>query len=314
MRIAITGAAGFIGRQTLAAALARGHRPVAVVRRAPERSFTEGVEVRVVGDLLEPKAQEAAVTACEAVIHLAARVGVARSEKRHEAELMRRDNALLTRDLAEAAARAGCRRFVLASSMKVYGSTTPDGATLTEASATAPNTKYGASKLEAEQLLAEVGARTGLSTISLRPPAVFGPGASASQLRLLAKLVSRGLPLPLGGVRNRRSFIYSGNLADALVAACESEATGAYVVTDSEPISTARLVQAIAAATGRKALLVPTPVPLVWLAARALGRGEMADSLYASMAADGAAFRLASGWSPATDFERAMALTVGPDQ
>lgn len=310
MKICITGAAGFVGRAAIEAALARGCQPVAVVRKAPERDFAKGVEVRAVGDLLDPRAQGAAVEGCEAVIHLAARVRVERSERAREAELMRRDNALLTRGLAEAAARAGCRRFVFVSSLKVYGSTTPKGATLTDGSATAPSGAYGESKLEAEQMLADVAARTGLSAISLRPPAVFGPGAGASQLRLLMRAVQRGLPLPLGAVKNRRSFIYAGNLADALVAACESDAAGTFIVTDSDPISSGELAGVVAEAVGARVRLVPTPAGLARLAARLVGKGEMGDSLFGSMAADGAGFREAVGWSPRKNLSQAMAETV----
>jgi len=310
MKICVTGAAGFVGRAAIDAALARGHQPVAVVRRPPERAFPDGVEVRAVGDLLDAKAQAAAVEGCEAVVHLAARVRVEKSERAREAELMRRDNALLTRHLAEAAAKAGCRRFVFVSSLKVFGSTTPKGATLTDASATAPHGPYGESKLQAEQTLAEVAARTGMSAISLRPPAVFGPGQSASQLRLLMRAVQRGLPLPLGGVRNRRSFIYAGNLADALIAACESNATGAFILTDSDPISSAELAASVAHAVGAKARLVPMPAGLARFGARLVGMGEIADSLYGSMAADGSGFGAAASWRPKVDRQEAMARTV----
>ena len=310
MNICVTGAAGFVGRAAVDAALAHGHQPVAVVRRTPEHGFPTGVEVRAVGDLIDAGARAAAVKGCEAVVHLAARVRVEKGERAREAELMRRDNALLTGDLAEAAAAAGSRRFVFLSSLKVYGSTTPKGATLTDASPTAPHGPYGESKLEAERRLAEVAARTGMSAISLRPPAVFGPGQSASQLRLLMRAVQRGVPLPLGGVRNRRSFVYSGNLADALVAACESDATGAFVLTDSDPISSAGLAAAVAHAVGLKARLLPTPAGLARLGAKLIGKGEMGDSLYGSMAADGRGFGEATGWRPAVDRTEAMALTV----
>jgi len=85
MKICVTGAAGFVGRAVIDAARARGHQPVAVVRKTPERGFPGGVEVRTVGDLLEAEAQAAAVEGCEAVIHLAARVGVEKAERDREA-------------------------------------------------------------------------------------------------------------------------------------------------------------------------------------------------------------------------------------
>lgn len=301
MRLSVTGAAGFIGRAVVRAALARGHEVVAVVRTAPPSGvLPAGAQVRAVGDLLSSDAQAAAVADCEAVIHLA---GLVRA-RRGEAQAFHRQNTVMTAQLAEAAAKAGCRRFVFASSLSVFPPTTPDGVTLTDASPTAPATPYGASKLEAERRLSQIAAGSGLSAISLRPPAVFGPGAEASPVGTLIKAVRLGAPLPLAGVRNRRSFIFSENLADAFVAACESNAEGAFIVTDSAPLSSARFVEMIAAALGRRARLLPAPPAI-------LRRGRLAERLFGSMAVDGERFADAVGWRPAVDFEAAIVRTVG---
>ena len=311
-RIAVTGAAGFIGRAVVREALARGHDVVAVVRAAPpEGTLSANIEVRAVGDLREPTAQTAAAEGCEAVIHLAAR-SVSRDERAHAAEFFRAHNELVTAGLAEAAVRAGCRRFVLASSLKVYASTTPDGAVLTDDAAPAPDTAYGASKLAAEARLADIAGRAGLSAIALRPPAVYGPGAGASQLGLLMRMVQRGLPMPLASVKNRRSFIYSENFAAALVKACESKVTGSFIVTDSAPLSSRELVERIAFALGVKPRLVPAPVGLMRALASAGGSRarQMADSLLGSMAVDGTPFCDATGWEPSVDPQEAMARTA----
>lgn len=307
MRIAVTGAAGFIGKAVVAAALARGHAPVAVVRAAA--AFPDGVEVRAVGDLEDATAQARAVEGCDAVIHLAGRVRVLRSERARADDILLRANAGMTEGLAEAAARAGCRRFVLASSFSVYGSATADGVVLTEETPPAPATAYGRSKAAAEQRLAAVAARTGLSAISLRPPAVYGPGV-ASSFTTLMKVVARGLPLPLVGVKNRRSFVYVGNLADAFVVAAESEAAGVFLVTDSPPVSSAEMARAIAAALGVKARLLPAPMGLMRAAAGLIGAGPTADSLLGSMAADGSRFAQATGWRPGVTPDDAMAITA----
>lgn len=299
MRLSVTGAGGFIGRAVVRAALARGNEVAAVVRTAPPPGvLSAGAQVRVVGDLLSPEAQAAAVADCEAVIHLA---GLVRAR---DADAFHRQNTLMTAQLAETAARAGCRRFVFASSLSVFPPTTPDGATLTDASPTAPATPYGASKLEAERRLAEIAASSGMSVVSLRPPAVFGPGADASPVGKLIKAVRLGVPLPLAGVRNRRSFIFSENLADAFVAACESDVQGAFIVTDSAPLSSARFVEMIAAALGRRARLFPAPPAI-------LRRGRLAERLFGSMAVNGERFAETLGWRPAVDFEAAVARTVG---
>lgn len=116
-------------------------------------------------------------------------------------------NVDVTRGLAQLGAACGLRRFVFASSSKVFGSSSPAGVELDDYSKTQPDTPYGASKLNAEQALDEVAVRTNLSCVSLRPPAVYGPGVRAF-FAMLINSVRTGLPLPLGSVDNKRSFIY----------------------------------------------------------------------------------------------------------
>ncbi|MBU3980939.1 MAG: NAD-dependent epimerase/dehydratase family protein [Proteobacteria bacterium] len=74
-----------------------------------------------------------------------------------------------------------------------------------------PLDPYAVSKWEAEHVLRDVAADTGMEVVVLRPPIVYGPGVRANFLRLL-KMVKLGIPLPLASIKNRRSLIYVGNL------------------------------------------------------------------------------------------------------
>jgi nucleoside-diphosphate-sugar epimerase len=96
--------------------------------------------------------------------------------------------------------------------------------------------------------------------VILRPPLVYGPGVRANFLRLV-KLVKLGVPLPFGCVKNRRSLIYIGNLVDAIVTCMTNpNAAGkAYLVSDGEDVSTPELIRRIAAASNRRALMLPVP-------------------------------------------------------
>ena len=92
---------------------------------------------------------------------------------------------------------------------------------------------------------------TGLQVVVVRPTLVYGPGVKANFLNMM-KIVSRGIPLPFASIRNKRSLIYVGNLADAL-AACVThpEAAGkTYLVSDGEDVSTPDLIRRTAAALG----------------------------------------------------------------
>jgi nucleoside-diphosphate-sugar epimerase len=109
------------------------------------------------------------------------------------------------------------------------------------------------SKQEAERALALVAADTGLESVVLRPPLVYGPGVKGNFRRLLA-LVARGTPLPFGLLANRRSLIHAGNLCDAIRAALAApRAAGrTYLVSDGEDASTPDLVRALARSLGVK--------------------------------------------------------------
>jgi UDP-glucose 4-epimerase len=87
---------------------------------------------------------------------------------------------------------AGCRAFVLASSVKAMGERTT--VPWTEHSPPHPTDPYGVSKLEAEQVVSKEGARLGIRTVIIRFPAMYGPGLRANMLRLFAA-VAQSTPL-----------------------------------------------------------------------------------------------------------------------
>jgi len=116
----------------------------------------------------------------------------------------------------------------------------------------APKDAYGVSKMEAEQVLAGIAAGTGLQVVILRLPLVYGPGVKAN-FRSLIKIAGSGLPLPFKGINNRRSFLYIGNLVDAIVTCIEHpKAAGeTFLISDCADVSTPNLISMIAGAMGR---------------------------------------------------------------
>ncbi|MFP5516281.1 MAG: UDP-glucose 4-epimerase family protein, partial [Alphaproteobacteria bacterium] len=282
MRVLLTGATGFVGRHTVPLLAARGHRV-----RAALRTFSEGPwEPAVVGDIGPDTDWSSALAGIDAVIHMAARVHVMRDTASDPLAEFRRVNTAGTIRLAEQAAAAGVKRIVFLSSIKAMVDESRP-APLDAATVPAPHSPYGVSKLEAERALAEIAARTGMEVAVIRPPLVYGPGA-AGNMRALVKLVATGLPLPLGGIRNRRSLIYVGNLADAVVTVLEHpDAAGqTFLVQDGEPLSTADLVRAIAAALDRPARLIPVPQGLMALGAALTGTRAVFDRLAGTLTVD----------------------------
>jgi UDP-glucose 4-epimerase len=292
MRILLTGATGFVGSAFIDHARHQGHEVIAAVRVSAPAVAAH--EVRVTGPLEEVTDWSGHVRDVDAVVHAAAHVHVM-APRAGEEDLFHRVNVVATERLARAAAAAGAR-FVFVSSVKVHGDASAEA--LTERSPFAPNDPYGRSKLAAEERIAAIGADSGLHYTIVRPPLVYGPGVKANFLRLM-RAVDRGLPLPFGLIRNRRSLVSVENLAAALLfAATEESARGrSFLVSDTEDVSSPELVRRIAAALGRPARLLPVPVSLLRIGGSLINR-EAIERLLGSLYVDPSAL-LSAGWKPA---------------
>lgn len=262
----ITGANGFVGQHLSRALIARGWSVRALVRAAAP-GLAPQVEQHVAKGLDDRPAIQAALAGAEAVVHLAARVHVMRERSGEPLSEFRRTNVEGTRLLAEASLAAGARTFVFSSSIKVMGQSS--GLPFSESDAPRPADPYGQSKLEAEQLLEQVAASSGLRVAMLRLPLVYGPGVRANMLALF-RAVDRGLPLPFAGVHNQRSLLYSGNLSEAVHALLLRPPEGArsFFVSDGEDVSTSGLLSKVGEALGRPARLLPFPGRLLTAVAR----------------------------------------------
>jgi nucleoside-diphosphate-sugar epimerase len=263
--VLVTGASGFVGRHLTRDFTARGRSVRGLVRPGAE-PLEPGVDPAPAADLLDREALRRACAGVETVVHLAARAHVMRDTATDPLAEFRRTNVEGTRVLLEEAAAAGVRRFVFASSVKAVGEATPRGCWGDDV-VPRPVDPYGVSKLEGEEEVRAAGVR---ATI-LRLPLVYGAGVKGN-MRSLVAAVRRGVPLPFGAVRNRRSLLYTGNLAAAVHAVLAAPAAEGetFFVSDDHDLSTPELVREIARALGRPARLVPVP-PTLFRAAGAVG-------------------------------------------
>jgi len=294
-RVLVTGASGFIGTAVCTDALVKGWKVRAAVR-GDRAQVAEGAECRPIGDVRDA-AWEPALEGVDAVIHLA---GIAHELRGQNAEeVYHAVNCAATERLARAAARAGVRRFVFVSSIKVNGESTPLDRPFRVTDAARPQDRYARSKWHAEQALAKVAAETGLETAVIRPPLVYGPGVGANFLRLV-RLIDNAIPLPFGSIRNRRSFIFIGNLVD-LIVLCATSSTAAgktLLCSDGEDLSTPELVMRIAKALGRPVRLWPLPPRL------------LPSKLAQSLAIDPSETRRDLQWRPKFTVDQGLAHTV----
>ncbi len=246
--IAVTGASGFIGR-SLCPALERSGRTVRAVHHRD-------------AEITDRRALTAAFAGSEVVVHLAGRAHRMRERTEDPLAEFRRVNVEGTVAVVEAAADAGVRRVLVASSVKAVGESTL--IPWTEETPPAPRDPYGVSKLESERAAFAAGAGRGVDIVVMRFPLVYGPGAPANVLRLVS-LVGRGLPLPFGGIENRRSMLSTGNLIAAVRALASTPGLDGEVffVADGVDLSTPELIRAIADGLGRRTRLFPIPPKLL---------------------------------------------------
>ncbi|TWF76620.1 nucleoside-diphosphate-sugar epimerase [Pseudonocardia hierapolitana] len=236
MRIAVTGATGFVGGAVARAAAAHGWTVHGYGRARWD--ITKG-------PLADPPPVDAVVHAAAAVIDWG------------PAAPIRRANVDGTRN---ALASFPGARFVHVSTASVYDPFVP---TVNAPEPAAPVarylTEYGASKAAAERLLAGRP-----DTVVLRPHAVYGPGDPTLLPRLLGAIRGRTLVLP-GDARTRHTLTAVGTLVDAVLRACDRAApAGVYNIGDAEPVVLGDAVSAVLAERGLDVEIRYVPVRAAW--------------------------------------------------
>ena len=163
MATLVTGANGFVG----SALCARLRRDGVSVRGAVRalNSKLDGSEVFAIGRLSSDTDWTEALKNVEKVVHLAARVHVMNDKSPDPLAEFRRVNVEGTSALARQAAAEGVKRFVYLSSVKVDGEFTKPGHPFTADDLPAPEDPYGVSKHEAEHLLRQISAETGMEVV-----------------------------------------------------------------------------------------------------------------------------------------------------
>ena len=270
MHILITGIHEFVG-SNLVAALKGRHELYGLDIVAPDK---EGVVKTFSWEDITPE-NKSGLPHFDAIIHLA---GKAHDVKNRSAAREYFDiNTGLTRKAFDYFLLSGAKKFIFFSSVKAAADFV-EGNELTEDVVPMPVGPYGESKIAAENYIRETfenyragllsrqdpskktnmikgsdwpDAPDGKQVYILRPCMIHGPG-NKGNLNLLYNVVRRGIPWPLGGFENRRTFTSIDNLIFILRGLLEKEvSSGIYHIADDEAVSTNRTVELICASLGR---------------------------------------------------------------
>ncbi|MBN0986872.1 UDP-glucose 4-epimerase family protein [Amphritea pacifica] len=294
MKILLTGATGFVGRHLVKRLVAAGIDLSVSVR---QDIHMPGARTHYVASLAIDTDWSNALAGQQVVIHTAARAHIMGDQVSEFLAEYRTINVDGTLTLAQQAAASGIQRFIFISSIGVNGNSTK--LPFTADDAPNPTGPYARSKYEAESALIKLGKQTDMEVVIIRPPLVYGPDAPGNFGRLV-RLVERGLPLPLGAIHNKRSFVALDNLIDLIVTCIDHPAAAnqVFLAGDSEDLSTTDLLRRMAKAMGKPSRLVPVPECFLRLAAKLLGKSEVADRLLDSLQVDISKARDMLGWEP----------------
>jgi UDP-N-acetyl-alpha-D-quinovosamine dehydrogenase len=310
MKVLVTGGTGFVGSAILDNLQSMSCDLIATIRN-PQAILPTGVSPAMIGNLEEFIDYSDILTGVDVVVHAAARVHMMKESEADPLLEYRKVNVEGTLNLAAQCLKAGVKRFIFLSSVKVNGETTKPGAAFCETDEYIPTDPYGLSKYEAEQGLMKLTRNSDMEYVIIRPVLVYGPGVKANFERMM-KWISRGFPLPLGAIHNKRSLLALNNLVD-FVSVCIAHPDAAnqiFMLSDNRDLSTPQLLKILGNELEKPVRLIPVPEGWLVLAARLIGRSDLAQRLCGSMQVDIQKARDRLGWEPPQSPEEALKETA----
>tara|TARA_R110002111_G_scaffold186906_3_gene252631 strand:- start:69 stop:1010 length:942 start_codon:yes stop_codon:yes gene_type:complete len=309
--ILVTGTSGFVGKALTEALLKAEYQVRGVGRSQADTCKHPGFQFTTIEDVTTMFDWTDKLQGVKTVIHTIARVHIMDDNAADPLAAFRKVNVEATLNLANQAAELGIKRFVFISSIKVNGESTTDGKPFSELTTTIPTDPYGLSKYEAEQGLLEIAKNTSMKVVIIRPPLIYGPGVKANFAAMMRWLY-KGIPLPLGAVKNKRSLLALTNLVDFIIYCIEhpKAANEIFLISDGEPVSTTDLCRKIATAMGKKVILIPIPIVIISVIASLAGKQTMIDRLFGSLEVDCSKANNILGWKPVITMEEQLKQMV----
>lgn len=309
-RVLITGATGFVGSVLMAELKKSSNVKVISAVRKPNTSVDD--TTIVVGDINGSTDYSAVINRVDVVIHCAARAHIMKDESTDPLVEYRKVNLEGTLNLAKQAIRAGVKRFVFISSIKVNGERSSIGKPFKHGDICNPLDDYGVSKSEAELQLIELSNATGLEVVIIRPTLVYGPGVKANFASLM-NLVSKGIPLPFGCItQNKRSLVSITNLVDLIITCIDhpKAANQVFLVSDDQDVSTSEMVLEMAKALGKPTWQLPIPVWCYKLVGKLFNKSDVVDRLTGSLQVDISHTKETLGWKPPQTLQEGFKQTA----
>jgi len=320
----VTGATGFVGRHLCNGLRQAGVDVRGVYRKQePHAGWPKEIEwVKIPRLGLDTDWSSALSGGITHVIHLAAIAHRISPREQVSEATYDRVNHLATLQLVREVIKAGsAKRFFFLSSIGVTATLADEP--VDEQTPCCPESAYARSKLAAERGVQQLLAESPVEWCIFRAPLLYGPGNPGNMERLL-KLVKLSIPLPLGSIRNRRTFLYIGNLIDAILVALEhpGAARKTFCIADDQQLSTSELLRELARVSKRSVHLFPCPIFCLRALASVvdilreltglsvgLDRGSV-EKLCGSLVVTDSLFRNTCGWKPPYTVQEGLRATL----
>ena len=318
--VLVTGATGFIGSHLIPVLHQQGWQITATVRNNSRKLPSIPMKSINVGEIDGNTDWNQSLKRINSVIHLGGRAHILKEQVPDPEVEFLRVNTEGTANLVQQAIQAGVKHFIFISSIGAMA--TLSDQILRENLPPHPDTPYGRSKLKAEQALINLAGQSKMTWTILRPPLVYGAG-NPGNMASLVKLIKKGLPLPFGLVNNCRSFLYVGNLVDALTI-CLSHPNAknkTFLISDGHDLSTPQIIDKIAHHLQRSVPMLPIPPYFLKLAGNLGSSIELLlkrplflnrpsiDRLLGSLVVDSSYIRHSLHWKPPYTLDQGLALT-----
>lgn len=264
-RCLVTGGGGYLGRNLVAALLAK-ECPVHVLDREPSPGPQPGVRW-FQGDVRSEADVRAACEGVDTIFHTAAVIEALTHVRPSVAETIRAINVGGTKNVLRAAKQSGVRRLVHTSSITASFCVNGTGGDETAPYSTSRDL-YTATKVEAERAVLQANGTGGLWTCAIRPGGIYGPGERLTYGRLV-RVLKMGAPLVVfGDGRARLDYVYIDSLVDGEIRAAERLTEGspvcgqAYFLSDETPINAGQFSIELVRNMGLRARLIRVPDPI----------------------------------------------------
>ena len=294
-KVLVTGSSGYIGKNLINFLKVKNEFSLVTVSRDDPKLNDEiknHFQIRSISsstDWSEP------LKGVDVVIHLA---GIAhRSGTLEEYEEINVNGAI---KIAKQAIEAKVKRLIYISSVKVNGEKTLSGQAFKADDLPNPQDSYAKSKYKVESELRRISVESDLEVVIIRPALVYGPGVKSNFLSLM-KWVKKRIPLPLGNIDNKRSFVSITNLNSFIYICLTHPRAGneIFLVSDQTPVSISELIEKLSMFLNSNIpLFIPFPNFILSTLLLVIGKSNVATKLLESLEVDIEKNSKLLGWQP----------------